>query len=394
MQKIENYPLMMDHRNNNDSPEGKLTIENKRAGLSDLARLLTRAVEADGELPDKTLELVFQLKDQISTCFSTVDIEQTATSLAQRIETFLSSYSENESTKSAYIRAFRRFFQWCTDQKLSMISLEYRHVAAYIEILQSELSLASVRQNISAIRTVCDWLMKEGFLQGNPVPALKIPDANNENGPQTPCLAVEEIDQIFQSFDEDTVLDHRNRAMTALMLYAFIPLSSLVDLKMGDYRRNQKLLRLTVSGKEYFVPLHPVASGHLDTYLDIAPLSDDQNATLFPSCTRKRVLGIRPMTRRNVLDMLQHASGKAQLKHPTSPRQLRITGIVALMQSASSTTANYLLGGKTNKTKELYRTMAERQTDSTLGDLFDENSDPLREFIQKTGLFSTDDSID
>src|SRR6476659_6583922 len=58
----------------------------------------------------------------------------------------------NPHTRQAYFRAVNRFSAWCTCHQLELIKLNPVVIASYIEELQGQLGVTSVKQHLSAIR--------------------------------------------------------------------------------------------------------------------------------------------------------------------------------------------------------------------------------------------------
>src|SRR3712207_281556 len=65
----------------------------------------------------------------------------------------------NPNTRQAYFRAVNRFSQWCVLRNLDLIKLNPVVIASYIEELQQELGVTSVKQHLSAIRMLFDYLV-------------------------------------------------------------------------------------------------------------------------------------------------------------------------------------------------------------------------------------------
>ena len=65
----------------------------------------------------------------------------------------------NPHTRQAYFRAVNRFSQWCMLHNLELTTLNPVVIAGYIEELQGELGVTSVKQHLSAIRMLFDYLV-------------------------------------------------------------------------------------------------------------------------------------------------------------------------------------------------------------------------------------------
>ncbi|MGI4744731.1 MAG: site-specific integrase, partial [Janthinobacterium lividum] len=78
---------------------------------------------------------------------------------AWRYIEFFAANIRNLNTRRAYARACGRFFGWCEQRGLSLTGVRPFDVAVYIEELQHEVTAPSVKQQLAAIRMLCDWLV-------------------------------------------------------------------------------------------------------------------------------------------------------------------------------------------------------------------------------------------
>ena len=77
----------------------------------------------------------------------------------RRFWEFFTAHIRNPNTRIAYLAAVRRFAGWCEHRRLALAELEPMLVAAYVEELTRERSPATVKQHLSALRMLFDWLV-------------------------------------------------------------------------------------------------------------------------------------------------------------------------------------------------------------------------------------------
>jgi len=89
----------------------------------------------------------------------------------RRFVEFFTANIRNPNTRSAYMRAVRRFCDWAESHKLLLSQIEPVIVAAYVEELQRQYSDLSVKQHLAALRMLFDYLVTGGILRVNPAAA-------------------------------------------------------------------------------------------------------------------------------------------------------------------------------------------------------------------------------
>ncbi|HLD64142.1 MAG TPA: tyrosine-type recombinase/integrase [Candidatus Peribacteraceae bacterium] len=367
------------------------TPEKNRGGesLKELAKLL-QETEKNEKISARVLRLAANLKTEIRNCLSN---DHSETNIVGSIEQFLSQEITNSDTsKQVYITAFRRFHAWCKKVQKQLNDLEYSDLAAYSEDLQREYKPGTVRVHFAAIRSACDWLMRNGYLPGNPVPIIRTAYKEYPTSEQLPLLKLDEVQKIFGCYSGE-ITDIRDRAVIGLMVYTFVPVSSIPELKNKDFfeKEGATYVRLQIDKESYEVPLHPNAVDYMADYLNMPDKRNqpsDPEAPLFPGRTGMKVA--KGMSRISVYNLVKKASKKAQLEKEISPIQLRMTGVAAFLQSQPDSQEVSSLMGYRNATT-FARHIAKTEFSSELGSLFlDTNiEEPLQEFIRKSCILET-----
>jgi hypothetical protein len=79
---------------------------------------------------------------------------------ARRTLEFFTAHIRNPHTRRAYARAAARFSDWCSAAGIERLQeVQPLHVAAYVEILQEQVTAPTVKLQLAAIRMLFDWLV-------------------------------------------------------------------------------------------------------------------------------------------------------------------------------------------------------------------------------------------
>ena len=283
---------------------------------------------------------------------------------ARRFVDFFVVPHRNRNTRQAYARAAARWLAWCEAQGLALPELQPIHIAAYVEDLGAELSAATVKQHLAAIRQLCGWLVTGGVLPMNPTADVKGPRHVTTKG-VTPVLLDGEARQLLESIDGSDVVGQRDRAVIGVMLYSFARVGAVVQMRVRDYQElgNRAVFALQEKGgKRKRVPAHHHASELVRSYIASAGIADDRDGPLFRAAPgRGGVLTDRPLHRRNVLGLVKRRAIAAGLSPDICNHSFRATGITNYMANAGSLeTAASLAGHASTRTTQLYNRTAER----------------------------------
>jgi site-specific recombinase XerD len=129
-------------------------------------------------------------------------------------------------------------------------------VSAYLEGLQ--VSAASVKLTASALRHWLDFLTQRGVLPFNPALSVRTARLVVTEG-KTPVLEREEARALFASLDGSSLLELRDRAMFAVMLFGFVRVSAVCKMTVRDFEDESATAFLVLhekGGKERRIPCH------------------------------------------------------------------------------------------------------------------------------------------
>ncbi len=220
----------------------------------------------------------------------------------RRFLEFFAVTIDNPNTRAAYFHACRRFFAWCDRREdiEELADIEPMHVAAYIRGLGKEFEKPTVKQHLAAIRMLFDWLVTGQVVATNPAHAVRGPKHVVKTG-KTTVLSAEQARELLDSINVSTLVGLRDRALIAVMTFAFARIGAVVGMRVEDYFPKGKRWWVRLhekGGKRHEMPAHHNLEAYLDAYIDAARVRDDGRAPLFRSAVgRTDVLTETPMHR-------------------------------------------------------------------------------------------------
>jgi site-specific recombinase XerD len=244
---------------------------------------------------------------------------------------FFTARVPNPNTRKAYGRAVWRFCGWCRDHGVALRALTPPTVAAYLEALQETLEPASIKLTASALRHWLDFLTEKGALPSNPALSVRTPRLVVAEG-KTTVLERDEARRLLASLDGTTLLDRRDRAAIAVMLYNWLRVEALCSMRLGDFVDHPAgayLVAHEKGGKARKLPAHHVVVAALRAYLEAGGLLEgDKKAPLFQSSpARSRALSGHRMHQNDMRAMVKRRCAAAGLPEEIGCHSLRATGI-------------------------------------------------------------------
>ena len=157
------------------------------------------------------------------------------------------------------------------------------HVSAYVEELTAKIALPSVKQKLSALRMLFDWLVVHQVLPNNPADAVRGPKYVVKKG-KTSVLSAEEARELLDGIDTASVVGLRDRALIALLVYTFARVSAAISMRVGDvYIQGRRTwVRLhEKGGKRHEMPAHHNLEAYLNAYIKAAGLAGTRKGCCF-----------------------------------------------------------------------------------------------------------------
>src|SRR5450631_1917774 len=254
---------------------------------------------------------------------------------AKRVLEFFTAQINNDHTRKAYLNATRRFAAWCETHGLhELAAVQPFHVAAFVKELQGEFAPPTVKQHLSALRMLFDWLVTGHVMDTNPAHAVRGPKYVVKKG-KTPVLTAEEARALLDAIPTGTLTGLRDRALIGVMVYTFARVNAVIGMKVKDYftqgRRGWVRLH-EKGGKEHEVPCHHSLEKILDDYIEAAGIAGDPNGPLFRSTGRKTGEA-QALWQQDVYRMIQRRAAGADITTRIGNHTFRATGITAYLKN-------------------------------------------------------------
>ena len=322
-------------------------------------------------------ELVTSRKEQKLTALGFAGVPTMVSAAGERaafrfIE-FFTANIRNPNTRASYGRAVREFCEWCEDHGLKLETLNPVIVAGYIEFLGLPVekggrgySKPSVKQHLAAIRMLFDYLVTGGILPMNPASSVRGPKYSIKRG-KTPVLTAEEARTLLDSIMprdkngdpvEPRLVDLRDRALIAVMVFSFARISAAVSMRVEDYvqaGKRWKFRFMEKGGKYNEVFAHHSAEEYLDAYIEAAGIWNDKKSPLFRTLDRKLTLSDRQLHRTDALRMVKRRALAAGLSSSTCNHTFRATGITTYLKNGGKVeVAQQIAGHESARTTGLY----------------------------------------
>ena len=243
----------------------------------------------------------------------------------------------NTNTRQAYFRAVNRFSQWCALRQLELTKLNPVVIAGYMEELGEELGVTSVKQHLSAIRMLFDYLVTGQIVPFNPAQAVQAPRYSASEG-KTPILNPQETRLLLDSIDISQVWGLRNRALIGVLVFSCARVSAVVGMTLADYFPEGKEWKLRLHekrGKLHVVPAHHLVIDYLDAYITATGIGAEKKKPLFRRFTRGRALTDEPMSRHAATQMVKRYAEKVGLPDICC-HTFRGTGITIALENGST----------------------------------------------------------
>lgn len=235
----------------------------------------------------------------------------------------LSVRNHSEHTLTAYLAGVQQLALYLRGKRLSWTRCDKRQLAQHISqrLDEDKLALASVQQELSAIRHFYSWLIEEDIARINPTTGYQLKRSSR------PLPSIADVDLLTQLLEqelpdtpEQARLWLRDKAMFELLYSSGLRVGELVALDMIDIDLSDLRVRVTGKGnKTRLVPIGNKAAEAIKRYLPHRNLwVEGQDSALFIS----EKLGTRLSTRA-VQQRLKVAAKRAGIAQNLYPHLLR-----------------------------------------------------------------------
>ena len=273
--------------------------------------------------------------------------------LTERFGDFLAlEQGASVRTHEAYARDVKRFVTWAVvKQAMTPSALTPRLLRDYVFFLKDlGLAPASIRRNVSALRTWFRFLLAEGIITGDPSERLETPK-KWRTLPEV--LTVPEVTALLGAPSQVDALYYRDKAMLELAYGAGLRVSEWITLGLRDLMVDDGLVRVFgKGGKERLVPLGRSAAGAVALYL----------RELRPKLEKGKGKGVlflnnrgEPMSRMGAWKILRKHVETAGITKAVTPHTLRHSFATHLLEGGADLRAvQEMLGHADIGTTQIY----------------------------------------
>ena len=258
----------------------------------------------------------------------------------------------SEHTVEAYLRDLRRLGEFALARGVREPGdLTRAHLRDFVYLLKDlGLSAATIRREVSAIRTYYGFLLGEGRVREDPSDRLETP----RRGRVLPdVLTVREIEALLAAPSVDDPLGWRDRALLELGYGAGLRVSELCGLGLTDLLLTEQLVRVFgKGGKERLVPLGRTVIGAVSVYLHTLRPTLDRGRT-----TSRVLLNARgePLSRVGAWGIVRNAARRAGIGKRVTPHTLRHSFATHLLEGGADLRAvQEMLGHADLSTTQIY----------------------------------------
>jgi len=261
-----------------------------------------------------------------------------------------SGHSEN--TVEAYLRDLQRLAEFAASRGVRDPGQVTRPLLRDFVYLLKDLGLsaATIRREVSAVRTYYAFLVGEGRVAADPSDRLETP----RRGRVLPdTLSVGDVEALLAAPHLDEPLAWRDRALLELGYGAGLRVSELCGLSITDLLLTENLVRVFgKGGKERLVPIGRTVIGAVSVYLH----------QLRPELDRGRSAGRvllnargQPLSRVGAWGIVKRTAARAGIRKRVTPHTLRHSFATHLLEGGADLRAvQEMLGHADLSTTQIY----------------------------------------
>lgn len=256
------------------------------------------------------------------------------------------------NTVAAYLRDVTRLGEFALAKGVGEPSgLTGAQLREHVFLLKDMgLSPASIRRDISAIRTYFGFLVGEGLIPTDPSERLESPQ-RWRTLPET--LSVPEVEALLASPPTDDRMAWRDKALLELAYGGGLRVSELCGLGLTDLLLPEQLVRVLGKGsKERLVPLGRAVIGVVSVYLHQLRPELDRGRT-----AGRVLLNARgaPLSRVGAWGVVKRAATRAGIRKRVTPHTLRHSFATHLLEGGADLRAvQEMLGHADLSTTQIY----------------------------------------
>lgn len=224
-----------------------------------------------------------------------------------------------------------------------------------------------MKQQLAAIRMLCDWLVTGQVMPSNPASSVRGLKHVVKTG-KTPMLEDAEWWRLMDAIPQDSVRDPRDRALIAVLTCSLARTGAALQMRVDDARPQGAgwVVRLhEKGGKQHAMPAHHALSEAMHAYVAAAGIGEDCKGWLFRSGKGRRSnrLSERALRQEDAWEMIRRRALAAGITTPVGCHSFRATGITAyFINGGTPEHAQTMTGHESPRITKLYDRTQERLT--------------------------------
>lgn len=255
----------------------------------------------------------------------------------------------SEHTLTNYQRDIGSFLGFCEQQTITDFSrLDSGHIRSFIANRHRQgLGGKSLQRLLSALRSLFQFLNRQGLLANNPAKGIRAPKTPRK---LPELLTVDQLDQLL-NIKSDAVLSLRDKALMELMYGCGLRLSEVVTLDLDKVDKAQQILTVIGKGeKQRQLPYGAKAKQALEAWLTIrSQIADTDEKAVFVSQRGQR------LKQRSIQQRLKKWAITQGLDSDLYPHKLRHSFASHILESSGDLRAvQELLGHENLSTTQIY----------------------------------------
>ena len=188
-----------------------------------------------------------------------------------RIDDFLKYLQAEKRYASHTIKAYKndlnQFHAFCQETDHEGMDLHFKTIRSWVvSLMDSGYSSRTVHRKLSSLSTYCNYLIKEGQLESNPVERVLKPKLSK----RVPAFVEEgKLDLLLDEYDfGEGFTGSRNRLVLDLLYQTGMRRSELIGLTIGSINREGKSVKVMGKrGKERIIPVGDELLAAMEKYM-------------------------------------------------------------------------------------------------------------------------------
>lgn len=172
----------------------------------------------------------------------------------------------SEHTVTSYIDDIYTLVHFLDNEQFGdLLTVSQRIARFYIATLHEHYSPTSIARKISSLRSLYNFLIKDGLIKENPFSEVELPKKEKK---LPKFIYPEEISNVLDSIELSKPAHYRNKLILEFLYGTGVRVSELCNIKLQDIDYGQGLVLIHGKGsKDRYVPLHQNLLRELQEYI-------------------------------------------------------------------------------------------------------------------------------